>query len=74
VTPKEDRLLQEALNLPPEARAALAGSLLDSLEGEPDPAAEAAWETEIAARVRELDSGKSSAVPRSEARRAIRGD
>ena len=39
MTPKENRLLQEALNLPPEARAADAGTLLDSLDGETPPAA-----------------------------------
>ena len=41
---KEDptRLLQEALKLPPEARAALAASLLDSLDPEVDEDAESA--------------------------------
>ena len=40
-------LLKEALKLPPEARAALAGSLLDSLDQEVDENAEAAWQVEI---------------------------
>jgi putative addiction module component (TIGR02574 family) len=73
MTKDESRLLQEALRLPPEARAALAGSLLDSLDGPPDPDAEAAWEAEIAARIRDLDTGKVVAVPWSEARRLIAG-
>jgi putative addiction module component (TIGR02574 family) len=73
MTQDEKRLLQEALRLPPEARAALAGSLLDSLDGPPDPEAEAACESEIAARVRDLDTGKVDAVPWSEARRLIAG-
>lgn len=51
-------LLKEALKLPPEARAALAGSLLDSLDQEVDEDAEAAWHTEIDRRLRELDSGE----------------
>jgi len=73
MTQDESRLLKEALRLPPEARAALAGSLLDSLEGPMDPEAESAWEAEIAMRVRELDSGKVTGTPWSEARRTIAG-
>ena len=66
-------LLKEALKLPPEARAALAGSLLDSLDQEVDEDAEAAWHAEIDRRLRELDSGKVKLVPWSEARRRISG-
>ena len=66
-------LLKEALKLPPEARAALAGSLLDSLDQEVDENAEAAWHAEIDRRLRELDSGKVKLVPWSEARRRISG-
>ena len=65
------RLLEEALKLPPEARAALAGQLLDSLDHEPDSDAEAAWEREIETRLRELDGTEVRPVPWSEARRAI---
>jgi hypothetical protein len=36
-------ILKDAMALPSEARAALAGSLLDSLETEVDEDAEAAW-------------------------------
>lgn len=68
-----NNLLKEALKLPPEARAALAGSLLDSLDQEVDEDAEAAWHTEIDRRLRELDSGKVKLVPWSEARRRISG-
>ena len=39
--------LKEALALPTEARAALAGSLLDSLDTGVDEDAEAAWATEV---------------------------
>ena len=48
------KLLEEALKLSTEARAALAGSLLDSLDDTIGPDAEAAWETEIAQRVKLL--------------------
>jgi len=68
-----DELLKEALKLPPEARAALAASLLDSLDQEVDEDAEAAWQKEIDRRLRELDSGAVKPVPWSEARRRISG-
>jgi len=70
---KPNDLLKEALKLPPEARAALAASLLDSLDQEVDEDAEAAWHAEIDRRLKELDSGKVKPVPWSEARRRISG-
>jgi putative addiction module component (TIGR02574 family) len=69
----EARILEDALKLPPEARAAIAGSLLDSLDQPADPDAEAAWEAEIAKRIRELDGQAVTPVPWSEARRTIVG-
>ncbi len=68
-----DDLLKEALKLPPEARAALAGSLLDSLDQEVDEDAETAWHAEIDRRLKNLDSGKVKPVPWPEARRKIVG-
>ena len=67
------KLFEEALKLPPEVRAALAGSLIDSLDEVVDEDAEAVWATEIARRVQELDSGAVRAVPWAEARRRIVG-
>ena len=67
------KLLEEALKLSPEARAALAGSLLESLDEGVDEGAEAAWAAEIAKRLHELDSGAVAPVPWSEARRMILG-
>lgn len=65
------KLLEEALKLPTEARAALAGSLLDSLDDTVDPNAEADWDVEIARRLKEVDSGKVRPIPWAEARRTI---
>jgi putative addiction module component (TIGR02574 family) len=65
------RVLNDALCLPPEARAALAGSLLDSLDQEVDPDAEAAWRDEIRRRVKAIDAGEVQLVPWDEARRKI---
>ena len=64
-------LLREALELPPEARAFLAGSLIDSLDDEIDEDVEAAWDVEVARRLKELDEGKVKLVPRSEVRRRL---
>jgi putative addiction module component (TIGR02574 family) len=66
-------LLKEAMELPPAARAALAGSLIDSLDDQVDEDAEVAWDAEIARRIRELDEGKVKLVPWAEARRRLTG-
>ncbi|HEX6812617.1 MAG TPA: addiction module protein [Planctomycetota bacterium] len=67
------KLLEEALQLPPEARAAIAGSLLESLDQDVDDDAAERWDEEIAKRVRELTSGEVTPIPWSEARRIIAG-
>ena len=67
------QLLEEALKLPPEARAALAGSLLHSLDEALDQDAESEWETEIALRLKEIDQGKVRLMPWAEARIRIAG-
>ncbi len=72
MTPDVSELLKKALALPPEARAALAGSLLESLDDDPpDPGVEAAWDEEIKRRIEEIDSGKVKPIPWEEARRQI---
>ena len=65
--------LKEALKLPPEARAALAGTLLDSLDESVDRDAESAWEAEIVMRLKEIDEGKVTLIPWAEARAKIAG-
>jgi len=71
MSPDVSELLKKALALPPEARAALAGSLLESLDDTVDPSVEEAWKHEIAKRIEELDSGKVKPIPWAEARRQI---
>lgn len=65
------KLLSDALQLPEEARAALAGSLLDSLDRAVDEDAEDALRKEIDARVKQLDSGAVKPIPWAEARKQI---
>ncbi|HEY5626898.1 MAG TPA: addiction module protein [Nitrospira sp.] len=67
------KLLKEALKLPPEVRAAMAGSLLDSLDSAVDADAEAHWEKEIASRLKDLDASSNRVVSWSDARRKILG-
>ena len=69
----EPKLLEEALRLPAEARAALAGTLLESLDESSDEDAEAAWAEEISRRVQAIDSGEAKLVPWAEARKRILG-
>ena len=71
MTQEVSELLKKALALPPEARAALAGSLLESLDDTVDASAEEEWNQEIARRIRELDSGKVKPIPWAEARRQV---
>lgn len=66
-------ILKEALKLPPEARAALAGTLLDSLDDTVDQDAESSWEAEILLRLKEIDEGKVKLMPWSEAKTKISG-
>jgi len=68
-----DDLLERALKLPAEARAALAGSLIDSLDETVDEGAEEAWAAEIARRLGDLRAGRVKLIPWSEARRRIAG-
>jgi putative addiction module component (TIGR02574 family) len=68
------KLLEEALELPVEARAALVGSLLESLDDVVDEDVEQAWALEIARRLEEVQSGKVRPVPWAEARRRIVGE
>jgi len=65
------QLLNDALRLPDEQRAALAAALIDSLDHGVDEDAEAAWSVEIARRLREVESGQVKTVPWPQARQMI---
>ncbi|MBX3302069.1 MAG: addiction module protein [Nitrospira sp.] len=67
------KLLEAALKLPPEARAAMAGLLLESLDTAVDADAEAEWDREIARRLKDLDSASARVVSWSDARQEILG-
>lgn len=65
-------ILKEALALPSDQRAALAGSLINSLDDEPDEGIEEAWSVEIARRLAQIDSGEIRLLSWAEARSRLR--
>jgi len=70
-TPAE--LLAELLKMPATVRAEAAQTLLESLDGEDDPAVvEAEWQREIARRVRAVEDGEVQLVDGPAALQAIR--
>lgn len=52
--------------LPVTQRAELAHFLIESLDQEPDPDAETAWEQELERRVEEIKNGQAQGVPADE--------
>ena len=68
MTEEVNELLKKAMALPVNARAELAGSLLDTLDETVDEDVEASWQNEIALRIQELDSGKAKTIPWTEVR------
>ena len=65
---KAEALLQEALSLPDDERAEIAGALLESLEPAPEEDVETAWRQEVAARVAALEAGEMTTTPWEEIR------
>ena len=61
-----DNVVHDALILPPDQRLALARQLLESVDLEPEPGAEAAWEAEIARRISRFKAGDSNPIPAGE--------
>jgi putative addiction module component (TIGR02574 family) len=72
MTSNATQLLEDALRLPERERADLAVALIDSLDPVVDSECEAAWDTEIARRVQELDDGTVTPVPWWEVRQKLR--
>jgi putative addiction module component (TIGR02574 family) len=67
------RVIDEALQLPAEARAALAGELLASLEdSEIESDREAVWALELRARIEAYERGEVAAVPADDALAQVR--
>ena len=61
-----DAVAHDALILPPDQRLTLARQLLESVDLEPEPGAEAAWEAEIVRRIARFKSGEAKSIPAGE--------
>lgn len=56
-------LADQALALPDDQRAALAATLIGSLDTQIDEDAEESWKEEVAKRVAEIDRGEVELIP-----------
>jgi len=61
-------LFEDAMRLEPGERATLLRLLVDSLDAESEEGAEDAWQTEVARRIEQLDSGQVQVVSWEELR------
>jgi putative addiction module component (TIGR02574 family) len=62
------KILENALALSPDERAALAHELLASLDAERDPGVEQDWAAEITRRAERFRAGESKGIPADEVR------
>jgi len=69
MSPETDEVLKKAMTLPPQDRAELASSLIDSLDEVMDEDAEVAWQREVVRRMDEVRSGRVKTVPWREVQR-----
>jgi len=70
MSPEISDLLKRALALPVAERAALANTLLDSLEVTGESVQEA-WDEEVARRIEDLKAGKVLTIPWEELHREL---
>ena len=70
MSPEISDLLKRALALPVDERAALANTLLDSLEPSDDSVQEV-WDREVARRIEDLRAGRAVTVPWEELQREL---
>lgn len=66
-------LFEAASELPDHQRAELAGMLLETLHGDPDPDVEVAWAEEVERRVRQVDAGEVKLIPWEQVRAELFG-
>lgn len=65
-------MLVELLDLPAEERARLALELIRSLDGEPEPGTDEAWDAEIERRGAEVEAGSADNITLTEYRAHVR--
>lgn len=67
-------VLADALRLDSASRAELAAELLASLDGPPDPDAQAAWDAEIDRRIEAIEAGTVRLEPWEQVKTRIEKD
>ena len=68
MSPSAQKILEEALQLPPDELDWLVESLLIKEKSEPEAEIEAAWDSEIKRRLDEIDSGAVEMIPEEQVR------
>ena len=63
MSPGAQKILEDALQLPPDEIDWLVESLLIKEKGEPEAEIEASWDVEIKRRLDEIDSGAVKMIP-----------
>ena len=72
MSPEISDLLKRALSLAVDERAALANTLLDSLDGANESiSVHEAWDEEVARRIEDLKAGKAVTLPWEELHREL---
>jgi putative addiction module component (TIGR02574 family) len=66
-----EEILNAALKLNDKEKAAIAASLIESLDPSVDDDVESAWQAEIQKRLHEIETGTVSLVPWSEVRKML---
>ncbi|MBA3312200.1 MAG: addiction module protein [Planctomycetota bacterium] len=67
-------MVEEVLRLPEADRAALAATLIESLDRETQAVSSDAWDAEIRSRLDEWDRGQVTPIPWDDVRRQLRED
>jgi putative addiction module component (TIGR02574 family) len=67
------QILSDALQLPPRARAEIAGTLLESLDETVDEDAEECWTAEIERRLSDVDAGRVELVSWADLQHRLQG-
>jgi putative addiction module component (TIGR02574 family) len=67
------QILRDALQLPPDERAEIAGTLIESLDEAVDDDAEERWATEIERGISDIDEGRIELVSWADLQRRLQG-
>jgi len=69
-----ENIINHALQMPPEDRAAIAERLISSLDSDVDQDVEIAWQQEVQRRIEEIDRGDVACIPWEQVLNRLRGN